>query len=199
MIRLGFVFLYLSLTLAAIRAESRLEVDFWTGYNFPLNDSIRNQCTTYPATGNYCRVRGMSFSTGLFVSAIGPIRSGIGTAFLPISDGTLKVSDTSLVNIGSSYAPVMFQVRLDLGMFHFQLGTGYAIAIERPGVYAGQPMSSIDLGIYTASAEIGFRSAVSENVAFYTSFKHYALFPAIGRGVVYTVIPNFGIQANMAD
>jgi hypothetical protein len=191
-----WIFLAFS-TLWTLWAEPRLEVDVWTGYNFPLNDSIRNQCTTYPATGNYCRTGGVSFGTGLFISAIGSLRTGVGFAYLPISDGRLKVSDSILVNIGSSYAPAMLQLRYDFGFFHVQLGTGYALTVERPGVPGSQPASTADSGAYATSAQIGFRAAISDNAAFYAAFTHYVLFPPSSGGVIHNLVPMIGMRANL--
>jgi len=180
-----------------LAAEPRFEVDFWTGYSFPVNQVIRDQCNI-PATGNYCRIGGMSFGTGLYIASIGQLRTGLGLAFVPISDGTLKVSDTVLVNIGASYAPVLFQVRYDLGPVHFQLGTGYSLTVERPRVYSGQPASTADGGAYTASSEIGFRAAISENAAFYAAFKYLVFVPISSGEALHVVLPTFGVQASLA-
>jgi hypothetical protein len=179
-----------------LAAEPRFEVDFWTGYSFPVNQAIRDQCNI-PATGNYCRIGGMSFGTGLYIATMGNLRSGVGFSYLPISSGTLKVSDTILVNISTSYAPIVFQVRYDIGPVHIQVGSGYALTVERPRVYSGQPVSSTDSGVYAAASEIGFRSAISEQVAFYAALKYFALVPLAGGSAIHTLLPSFGVQANL--
>lgn len=183
-----------------VAAVSKLEADFWAGYSLPTNEAIRSQCGSYPASGNYCRIGGMSFGTGLYLASIGDVRTGLGLSYLPISDGTLKVAENTLVHIGASYAPVLLQARYDFWFLHIQLGSGYAITVERPRIISGVPLpTSTETGVYCASSELGFRTAISDHVTLYGALKYHALIPASDAPVMHVVVPSIGIQANMAD
>lgn len=191
---------FFSFVVVDIVAASKLEADLWTGYSLPVNEAIREQCGSYPATGNFCRIGGMSFGTGLSFAPLDDVRTGLGFSYLPISDGTLKVAENTLVHIGASYAPVLVQARYDFRFLHFQVGSGYAIALERPRVVSGISLpTSSEIGVYCATGEIGFRTTMSENAAFFASLKYFALIPPADSAVMHILVPSIGIQANMAD
>lgn len=180
--------------------EVRPEADFWTGYVLPQGDaSAASLCSKFPSLGNRCSVGGFAWGGGFYLAQIFGIISGVGIAYLPVADGTLKITDTQLLNIGSAYMPMLAQWRFDFSIFHVQAGAGYSIAVETPRAYPQIGASAAPGGAYTLMIEPGIRLKASEQITFYASAKLFTLLPSQGGDPLLYLVPTIGMQANLSE
>jgi hypothetical protein len=175
-----------------------VDIDTWLGYGIPRYIDDTNQtCSNFKSLGNNCQFGGIAVGGDFWLRLSNNLAGGIGMAYVPVSAGSVQITDQQLLNLSHSLFPITLEARYSLGPFFLGLGAGYAIPLETPKFFPSTPISYTPSPLIPLNTLIGLDITISPSASFLLVGRLYSFVATKTGSTFHEIVPSIAIRARL--